>query len=242
MTELLSKAMAMAVDDDMKNDTVSPLDLNHRDSNESGDVLSAEDVAWADSCIISDLAILDHGMDSLKHVSLDTFLSETIFSAVMRDDSPQDSRIFPTIEETGISGIVDDTIYDFSPTNEQEGDTTRHLIINKDTDTIWSRINSENVFSPTYNEDARLVEASDSEVDSEFPTFVEENLDDYIFKIWELDIPDEEDGLVKQLKKALAGSFVNSTPPASENLEVLADKLLDDVISGLDDLSLNPSK
>ncbi|KAH0646107.1 hypothetical protein KY284_033991 [Solanum tuberosum] len=241
MTELLSMAMAMAVDDDMKDDSASPLDLNSIDSNKSGVVLSPEDVAWADSCLINDLAILDHGMDSLKHVLLDTFPSQTIFSAVMRDDSPRDSRIVPTIEETGISGIVDDTIYDFSPTNEQEGDTTRHLINNKDPDTFWSRINLENVFSSTYNEDMRVVEASDSEVDSEFSTFVEENLDDYIFKVWELDIPDEEDELVKQLNKALVGSSVDSIPPASENVEVLVDKLVDDIVSGLDDMSLNPT-
>lgn len=241
MTELLSMAMAMAVDDDMKHDSVSAPDFNSIGSNKSGDVLSPEDVAWADSCLISDLAILDHGMDSLKHVLLDTYPSQMIFSAVMKDDSPQESCIFPTIEETGISGIVDDTIYDFSPTNEQEGDTTRHLINNVDTDTSWSRINLENVFSPTYNEDVRLVEPSDSEVDSEFSAFVEENLDDYIFKVWELDIPDEEDGLFKQLNKALVGSFVDSTPPASENVGVLIDKLLDDIVSGLDDLSLNPS-
>lgn len=240
MTELLAMAMAMAVDDDMKDDSVSPLDLNSIDGNESGDVLSPEDVAWADSCLIGDLAILDQGMDSLKHVLLDTFPSETIFSAVMRDDSPQDTRISPTIEEAGISGIADDTIYDFFPTNEQEGDTSR-LINYKDTDTFWSGINLENVFSPTYNEDTRLVEASDSEVDSEFPTFVEDYLDDHIFKVWDLDIPDEEDGLVKQLNKALVESLVDSTPPASENAEVLVDKLLDDVISGLDDLSLNPT-
>ncbi|XP_019244031.1 PREDICTED: uncharacterized protein LOC109223945 isoform X1 [Nicotiana attenuata] len=238
MAELLS--MAMADDDDMKDASVSPLDLNSIGGNESEDVLSPEDIAWADSCLIKDLAISDHGMDSSKHVSPDAFPSQKIFSAVSRDDSPQESRIFPTVEETGISGMVDDTIDDVSPTNEQEENTTRHLINNKDTDSSWSRINSENDFPPTYNEDLRLVEDSHSEVDSEFSTFVEENLAD-IFKVWELDIPDEEDELVKQFNKALAGSSFDSTPSEAENLGVLLDdKLLDDIISGLDDLSLSP--
>lgn len=240
MAELLSMAMAMAVDDDMKDDSVSPLDLNSIGSNESGDVLSPEDVAWADSCLINDLATSDHGMDSLKYALLDTFPSQTFFSAVMRDDSPQESRIFPTIEEAGISGIVDDTSFDVSPTIEQ-ANTTRHQINNKNRDSFWPRINSENFFCPTYNEDLRLVEASGSEVDSEFSTFVEENLDDYIFKVWELDIPDDEYEIVKQLNKALAGSSLDSTPSASENLLVLDDKLLTNIISGLDDLSLSPT-
>ncbi|KAJ8556481.1 hypothetical protein K7X08_032233 [Anisodus acutangulus] len=96
-------------------------------------------------------------------------------------------------------------------------------------------LESENDFFPTYNEDLRLVEASYSEVDLE-------NLDEYIFKVWEFDIPDEEDELVKQFNKALAGSSPDSTSSASENLGVvLDDKLLDDIISGLDDLSLSPS-
>ncbi|XP_060168496.1 uncharacterized protein LOC132599230 isoform X1 [Lycium barbarum] len=212
MAELL--AMAMAVDDDDMNDgnvSVSSLDLNPIGSNESGYVPpSPEDVAWADSCLINDLAISDHGVDYLKHALPDAF---TIFSAVMRDESPQQSRIFRTVEETGISGIVDDTIYD------------------KDTESFWSRIISEDDFSPAYNEDLRLVEASDFEVDSE-------NLDDDIFKVWELDIPDEEDMLVKLLNKALAGDL---TPSGSENLGVVDDKLLDDIIAGLGDLSLNQS-
>lgn len=237
MAELLS--MAMAVDDDMEDDSVSPLDLNSVGSNESADVVSPEDVAWADSCLVNDLAILDHGMDSLKHALLDTFPSKTIFSSVMRDDSSQESRIFPTFEETGILGIVDD--YDVSPTNEQEGNTTHHQINNEDTDNFWSRINSENDFLRISNEDLRLVEASDSEVDSQFSTLVEEELNDHIFKVWELDIPDEEDELVKQLYKALAGSSLDFTPSASENPLVLDDKLLDDIISGLDGLSLSPT-
>ncbi|MCD7464294.1 hypothetical protein HAX54_052472 [Datura stramonium] len=240
MAELLS--MAMAVDDDMKDESVSPLDLNSIGSNESGDVLSPspEDIAWADSCLINDLAISDHGMDSLKHALLDSLPSQTFFSSVMRDDSPQESRSFPAIEETGISGIVDAASYDVSPTNEQRN-TTRDQIYNKNRDSFWSRTNSKNFFSPSYNEDLGLLEASDSDVDSEFSTFVEENLDDYIFKVWELDIPDDEYDIVKQLNKALAESSLDSTPSASENLLVLDDKLLADIISGLDDLSLSPT-
>ncbi|KAK4378200.1 hypothetical protein RND71_000062 [Anisodus tanguticus] len=233
MAELLSMAMAID-DDDMKDGSVSvsPLDLNSIGSNASG-TPSPEDVAWADSCLINDLSILEHGMDSFKHALPNT---STIFSAEMRDDSPQESRIFSTIEETGISGILDDTICDVSPINEQEWHTTRHQINNKDADSFWSRIiNSEDDFFSTYNEDLRLVETSNSEVDLE-------NLDEYIFKVWEFDIPDEEDELVKQLNKALAGSSPDSTPSASENLGVLLDdKLLDDIISGLGDLSLSPS-
>ncbi|KAJ8530226.1 hypothetical protein K7X08_037061 [Anisodus acutangulus] len=104
MAELLSMAMALD-DDDMKDDdvSVSPLDLSSIGNNVSGDVPpSPEDIACADSCLINDLAISDHDRDSLKHALPNTF---TIFSAVMRDDSPQESHIFPTIEETGISGI-----------------------------------------------------------------------------------------------------------------------------------------
>ncbi|CAN4112452.1 unnamed protein product [Withania somnifera] len=241
MAELLSMAMAVAIDDDAKDDSASPLDLNSIGSNESADVVSSEDVAWADSCLVSDLAISDRGMDSLKHALLDTFPSKTIFSSVMRDDSPQESRVFPTIEEIGISGIVDNTIYDVSPTNEQDANTTHHLINNKDTDNFMSRINSENEFLPISNEDLRLVEASDSEVDSQFAKLVEEELNDDIFKVWELDIQDEEDELVKQLYEALGGSSLDFSPSASENLLVMDDKLLDDIISGLDGLSLSPT-
>ncbi|CAN4107461.1 unnamed protein product [Withania somnifera] len=237
MAELLS--MAMAVDDNMRDDSVSPPDLN-LGSNESADVLSPEDVAWADSCLINDLAILDHGMDSLKHDLLDTFPSQNIYSAVMRDDSSQESRVFDTIEETGTSGIVDNTVYDVSPTNEQEGNTMHHQFSNEDTDNFWFRIYLENDVLPISNEALRLVEAADSEVDSQFCTPIEKELNDNIFKVWELDIPDEEAELVKQLYKALGGSSLDFSPSASENL-LVDDKLLDGIISGLDGLSLSPT-
>ncbi|KAK4340394.1 hypothetical protein RND71_041856 [Anisodus tanguticus] len=274
MAELLSMAMALD-DDDMKDDdvSVSPLDLSSIGNNVSGDVPpSPEDIAWADSCLINDLAISDHDRDSLKHASPNTF---TIFSAVMRDDSPQESHIFSTIEETGISGILDDIIYDVSPTNGQEGNTTRHQINNKDfyrdslkhvlpnTFTIFSAVmrddspQESHIFSTI--EETGISGILDDTIYDVSPTNGQEgnttrhqinnkdtdnleNLDEYIFKVWEFDIPDEEDELVKQFNKALAGSSPDSTSSASENLGVvLDDKLLDDIISGLDDLSLSPS-
>ncbi|KAL3515099.1 hypothetical protein ACH5RR_022001 [Cinchona calisaya] len=69
----------------------------------------------------------------------------------------------------------------------------------------------------------------------------EESTED-IFKVWNLDMPDEEDEFIMKLNKAISESSLDLTPPVSEDsklLKDLEDGHIDDIISGLADLSLD---
>ncbi|KAJ6346091.1 hypothetical protein OIU78_008680 [Salix suchowensis] len=60
-------------------------------------------------------------------------------------------------------------------------------------------------------------------------------------KVWDLDIPDEEDELVKQLNKALSENPAQSTPPSDDSgvLKDLKEESLDSLINSIADLSLD---
>ena len=65
-----------------------------------------------------------------------------------------------------------------------------------------------------------------------------------IFRVWDLNIPAEEDDLIKQLNKAIAETETSfqSMPSAFDDSTAwkdLKDEPLDNLIAGIADLSLN---
>nr|POE70630.1 hypothetical protein CFP56_40948 [Quercus suber] len=78
--------------------------LNSIESNERGEGLSPEDIAWVDSCLIKDPESSETNMNSLKDALLEIFISQPELinsSAAVSNDSPEetDVEILPSSEE-----------------------------------------------------------------------------------------------------------------------------------------------
>ncbi|XP_019157433.1 PREDICTED: uncharacterized protein LOC109154002 [Ipomoea nil] len=289
----------MDLGDYRKQGSVPPSRLNYRGN---GDDNSAEDLAWADSCLIGDPEISEGDLDSFRNAfalldiqssqlksSVDQkgefceAANEKIFlfgrkgrSSLMLDkpttynpppENEKEERnrirydqIMLNNEQEGnmidyypisLSNEQEGNMVDYYPfslsneqagnmidydqillSNEQEGNIFDSQQINESANTFSSKFDSENVFLPTYNENQRIFVTDDPEKDSNFPAFLEDLPAENIFKVWEFDIPDEEDELIGQVKKAIA----------QRSLEQGAnDQSLDDIISGIADMSLSPN-
>ncbi|KAI3728875.1 hypothetical protein L6452_17520 [Arctium lappa] len=202
------------------NGTTSLLKNANAKQKQGQDTLSAEDLAWADSCLIEDPEISETNMDSLKEALLDIFgiLGP---SANERHDSNDvtDPENFPAVVEEGTSDTAD-TSMDEHPEDE-----------------IPDMLSSlKQPFLPNYNDEMMNVQYSDSDADDDdagftFSDFVMEPPSGDIFKVWDLDIPVEEDGLVKQLKEALSSN-------AGNGIKGLKVESLDSLVEGIADLSL----
>ncbi|KAL2469330.1 uncharacterized protein Fot_50906 [Forsythia ovata] len=238
--------LAMAVGDDVTESSVSSLSLNSVEIEHSGSVLSPEDVAWVDSCLIKDPLILENGWNSLKDALLETLGSQPDTSAKAKDNgTPEGANIgtFPSSSGEDSGNTHDSDIATTSTASSSMGselNTDDSLI----TDDFWSENDMKNVFLPTYNENSKDLGISNTEVDLIFQESELEQSTEDIFKVWDLDIPPEEDELIEQLNKALAESTLEPTPSVpddSEQWKRLKDESLDDLISGIAYLSLNPS-
>ncbi|CAL5377097.1 unnamed protein product [Camellia sinensis] len=235
--------IAMAMGDDVMGGAGCSFFLDSVESKQGGDALSPEDVAWADSCLIKDSEISDGNWDSLKAALLNCLDITTSqhdslgFSAAGSDGftGGTDFESLPSIEEAqtppnlGRTVDNDDDNDDDDDVlhNEVEENSDDYIVLNK-VDKLKSRTKLGNPFLPNYSEDVKEIENTDLGLDLGFPVFERESLGADIFRVWDLDIPDEEDGeLVKQLNKALVESSVRSMPS------------LDDLIAGISDLSLN---
>ncbi|XP_041998929.1 uncharacterized protein LOC121748562 [Salvia splendens] len=109
-----------------------------------------------------------------------------------------------------------------------------------DADPFWSKHKMEEVFLPTYDENLKDLGLSDPEVEFVFQESKLQQSSEDIFVIWDFDSTTEENDIVKQLNKALAG---NPAPllDDSESWIGLQDGAVDDIISGIADLSLSPN-
>ncbi|KAI3502295.1 hypothetical protein L1887_30328 [Cichorium endivia] len=159
---------------------------------EDQDVLSAEDLAWVNSCLIEDPEISETKMDSLKEALLNIL--------------DQHSEVFsPYAKEPDNSNDIIDL--ENSPSAiEEEVDTNGHS--GDESFDVLSPL--KHPFLPNFNDEMMKIENSDSDSDSNsdlgfrVSELVMEPESKDIFKVWELDIPIEEDGLVKELKEALS--------------------------------------
>ncbi|CAI9103707.1 OLC1v1002242C1 [Oldenlandia corymbosa var. corymbosa] len=213
-------------------EAIASRDLESMESDSSvfpSEVLSPDDLAWADSCLVDDLEP-SKGWDSWS--SLNRALNEV--NTVRRDTSPKRLRgvTFP-IGDLSTSRTPEKRADSITWTNEE---TEKH----PDFDRLMSDESDylRNVFLPTYREDAWDDDRSnDSESLSAMGRWEEESESrEEIFKVWNLDIPAEEDAddeFINELEKAFSESPFKLTPPKG-----LGKNSIDDVVSSMADLSL----
>lgn len=206
--------------------------LDSVESHQSGDVLSPEDLAWADSCLIKDSEISDSDWDSLKNALLQILTSQhdsLELSAAGRDGFKEgtDFENFCFGEEAQTPPDLERTGDDFVPFDEEVDQNS-----DEESEIIKLRTKSRYPFLPNYTEYPREIEDTDRWLElGNIPD--PSNVD--IFKVWELDSAAEEDELINQLNKAL----VEGSLQPSGKLKDLKDDSLDDLISSISDLSLN---
>ena len=232
-------------DEVMTEGSVSSFLLN---SNQNAGSLSSEDIAWVDSCLIKDPEVPESDWNSLKDALLEIlnvqpdylaksegrdkiFPSRADMEVLMSNDEADNDLLLPTTDDYPI------------PINEEE-ESCDYDISDNDQDEackFWAGTHLGNIFLPSYNEEQqqRMENADFGSLGDE----AEPSTDD-IFKVWDLEIPAEEDDeLILGLKKALTESSLPSTTSvAFDDLGQLKDlkgeELLDDLVSGIADLSL----
>lgn len=236
----------MAVGDDgVMEGSISSLLLNSLESNQDVGLLSPEDAAWIDSCLIKDPEgpESDYDWNSLKDVLLEILSVQP--NSISKSEggdkvfpSRADMEILPSNDEPGnaLLPTADDYLI---PINEGE-ESCDDIPDNQKSRKFRSGTNLENVFLPSYiEEQQRETENSDF---SYLGDEVEPSTDD-IFKVWDLEIPAEEDELIQQLNKALRDNRSLPSQPASlDDLgewKDLKGELLDDLVLGIAYMSLD---
>lgn len=236
----------MDAGDDMTEPIVSSSGLNSVDFGQGVTVHSHEDVAWADSCLTKDPEALENGWNSLRCALLETSVSLPDSSAHETDNFPESDKmeVFSSTEGTGDVKNLEKATIDVASNGKASEPSSSDSSSGENTGGFWSRHNLDDVFLPTYNENLRDLGTSDSEVDMVLQTFKLDQPTDDIFKIWDLDIPPDEDDLIKHLNEAFAGSSLEPNPSVSDEFKAwksMKDAPLEDLISGINELSLSPN-
>ncbi|KAI3717336.1 hypothetical protein L1987_68898 [Smallanthus sonchifolius] len=191
------------------------------------DTLSAEDFAWADSCLIEDPEISETNMDSLKEALLHILDQHTeILGASADEQGNSNDKIDPKNSHLVIEEVTSHTA---EKSVDQDLEQESHDAIS---------ILKKQPFLPNFNDDMMNIQYSDDDDDAGFvlSQFVTEpRSDEDIFKVWDLDIPVEEDELGKQLKEALSSDADKTRAPKKKGLKM---ESLDSLVESIADLSI----
>ncbi|KAL2327673.1 hypothetical protein Fmac_021100 [Flemingia macrophylla] len=225
------------------------------------EVLSPEDLAWVDSCLVKDSEISESDWIPMQNALLEIFCSQ--FQSFSTEG--EDMEIPPcsissdctTVELNQQSSTSDvkrlsepsssdgkhlsepSSAYDVNPLLRMAVETSTDNIVNDEKN---GSLPSLNPFLPTYNEELKENEAADLGRYMDSPSYEMEQLAENIFKIWDLDIPSEEGELINQLDKAISeNSFqtVASSFDDSVKWKDIKESSLDDLTAAIADLSLN---
>ncbi|XP_057966120.1 uncharacterized protein LOC131156440 isoform X2 [Malania oleifera] len=242
----------MAVEDDIREGSASShifdsLEFNQR---EREDVLSPEDVAWADSCLIRDpdvSEISENNWNSLKDALLEILSSEpkSLGSSATGADyfsRGSDSNTLHSTKEAETAPSPERTTDDFFPMNEERVKMGNDGPVDEGTDTLQPQTSLKNPFLPNYKDKVPEIDNADQGLDFDFPAYEVEPSSENIFKVWDLGIPEEEVELLVQLKKALPENGFQSIPwtlDAPGAWKESNDEPVDNLIAGIADLSLN---
>lgn len=240
----------MAVEGDVWQGFVSSLVSNTEEAEQGEDredVLSPEDAAWVDSCLLNDAELSEDSWDAIKDVLIDIVslqttsqnapVSETV---EVYDNSDPMNEEYEDLGTAKFLGRIEDG---YVPSNERAKieellgitDDDDMVSIMKKIEAAPFRDNSRKGFFSSYRDldDTDVAADVDSEDEIESPS---EN----IFKVWDLNTLTEEDELVQELRKALAGSCVeDATVSLDDSLN--EEETLASLVSGLSDLSLRKS-
>ncbi|KAM7263131.1 hypothetical protein ACFE04_000814 [Oxalis oulophora] len=249
-------------------------------SNQTSEPLRPEDLAWADSCLVTDPQTSHIDWNSVKDVLLDVFISQTDFSAVQGTDTEMvfstqpeetsdmkllasfeeitaekvaDQQLYPLIdvgsdEETDIlmsQVLQTDSLDPIFPADDNHRDLSNEL--NNEEDVSMSQVFQNAISQPIIGEEFPLTSTDDQKeigFDLVSPVIEMDPSVSSIFKVWDLEIPtkeaeeeEDDDEFAKQLKEALKTACL----PPNDNSEALKDlkvESVDDLIAGLEDLSL----
>ncbi|XP_047329036.1 uncharacterized protein LOC124932451 [Impatiens glandulifera] len=199
---------------------------------------SIEDVNWADSCLVK---VSDNEWDSLKN-SLLEILDSVEPSADNTDNLYAEANLLD--EESPLKFDDDDaegTInYNFSTSSDEEeeddDENSTHSVKGKKFNKFRSRTNLGNSSVPVIHEFQE--NTYDFGLDFSFTESILEPSAGEIFKVWDLDIPDEEDELLTNLNKALVDSSLQSIKEDDLDLNGFSNSI-DEVIMGMTDLKLD---
>ncbi|KAF3435788.1 hypothetical protein FNV43_RR22880 [Rhamnella rubrinervis] len=255
---MLGALVSMAVEDEVMESMVSSLVLDSTESNQKGEMLSVEDAAWVDSCLIKEYEIPDSNWNALTDTFLEILSSEPGLldpSASASDGLSVESDIemptlseraeadpFPGVEaETEVFPVT--TLNDILPINEESEKKSENITIKEDVNEFQSLAFMGNPFLPSYSDEMKEPETIELGTYTSSSLYEIEPSTDDIFRVWDLDIPVEEDELVKQLNKALEESSPQSKPLStldddSGAWKDLTEESIDDIIAGISVLSL----
>lgn len=238
----------VAMDVDNAENAASTSAIISSSFSQQNEVLSAEDLAWADSCIIKDSDVPVGDWIPLRDALLEIISSQ---SQSFSNDIGEDVEILPDIEESNTKTIRLEPNQESSTSDEEHlsRPSSSHnvnpirMVAETSTDEIPD-IESyhRSPFLPTYNEELNQNENIDSGLVLDSSAFEMENTSENLFKIWDWDIPSEEGELAEQLDKALTENTFQAGPSSvddSGKLGDLKEGSLDDLIAGIADLSLN---
>ncbi|KAK9905146.1 hypothetical protein M0R45_000482 [Rubus argutus] len=179
----------MDIGDEVMENSIPSLIKDSLDSIQKGKVGSPEDIAWVDSCLIKESDISDDNWDSLK-------------AAVVE-----------------ILNFQPESLSSSSLVREELETTDDDIPIRENANDLQSFTFEGNPFLPGYKDDLEVTENLELGVDmGSWASDIEPSTED-IFRVWNLEVPVEEDDFVKQLNNALED--------------------VDDLVAGIADLSLN---
>ncbi|XP_008809093.2 uncharacterized protein LOC103720904 isoform X2 [Phoenix dactylifera] len=187
-------------------------------SDEKAEELSPEEAAWVDSCLVANPELSDDEWTELRDALLDTLSA------------------YPTSYETLSTANVNGTLDELKESNDEcayTGEEAEPALIHVE----GHRLSEDD----TQRDGAADVEASVVDIQEDIES--REN----IFKVWDLATPspDEEDDdeLIKQLKQLLAGSGLQDlSQPLDDPSTALSQEKVDELVAGMDDLSLETCK
>ena len=167
---VLQTFAAMDVEEGAMESSVLSSILNSIESNERGEGLSPEDIAWVDSCLIKDPESSETNMNSLKDALLEIFISQPELinsSAAVSNGSPEetDVEILPSSEEAAavqFRGRTDDDLVLINKETKTKGDD---LPINLKNNTLPSLTYGGNSFLLTNTEGLKESGSSASKLD-----------------------------------------------------------------------------
>ncbi|KAK9064428.1 hypothetical protein SSX86_015810 [Deinandra increscens subsp. villosa] len=171
------------------------------------DILSAEDLAWADSCLIGDPEISETNMESLREALLHILDQHSEINIPSANE--QGNSNDKTAPENSHLVIEEVTSHAAEKSVDQDSKQENHDVLS---------VLKKQPFLPNFNDEMMNAQYSDGDdvgfVLSESVT--EPRSDEDIFKVWDLAITVEEDDIDKQLKEALS-SYANDTRVVEED-------------------------
>ncbi|KAK8939468.1 hypothetical protein KSP40_PGU016136 [Platanthera guangdongensis] len=166
------------------------------------ELVSSEDLTWADSCLVADAELPTETWISLKEALLDSI---TAFATCYEEKSAA---------RNGEDGAGEE----------------RQMELDEDPVAVYKDSDTDD---DDEKDDGGEVEIGDINKDSESR--------ESIFRVWDLRVVEEEDVFLTELKRAVAESIIREKQRLrADEASIVGDEGLDELISSMGDLALEP--